>query len=76
LPEVFAPMANKDIKVRNIVLADNGPGTLNYSFAAHGWILRSDKSRIGFSDLRVVNRCSHQDPRIFTPPPLINVPPA
>ncbi|TMU71557.1 calcium-binding protein [Pseudomonas fluorescens] len=76
LPEVFAPMANKDIKVRNIALADNRPGALNYSFAAHGWILRSDKSRIEFADLQVINRCSHQDPRIFTPPPLINVPPA
>ncbi len=76
LPEVFAAMANKEIKVRNIVLAENRPGALSYSFPAHGWILRGDKSRVEYSALQVINRCSHQDLHIFTPLPLMSVPPA
>lgn len=76
LPEVFASMANKEIKVSNIVLADNRPGALSYNFPAYGWILRSDKSRVEYSALHVINRCSHQDLTLFAPPPLISVPAA
>ncbi|WP_435035715.1 calcium-binding protein [Pseudomonas neuropathica] len=68
LPEVFAAMANKAAKVRNIILDDNRPGALSYSFPAHGWILRSDKSRVEYSRLRVINRCSHQDLNLFNEP--------
>ncbi|KHA71016.1 hypothetical protein NZ35_22885 [Pseudomonas chlororaphis] len=74
LPEAFASMVNNEIKVRNIVLADNRPGALSYNFPAYGWILRSDKSRVEYSALQVINRCSHQDLTLFTPPPLMNVP--
>ncbi|MFI8224402.1 calcium-binding protein [Pseudomonas sp. NPDC085632] len=76
LPEAFAAMANNTIKVRNIVLADNRPGTLSYNFPAYGWILRSDKSRVEYSDLQVINYCSHQGSNVFAPPPLMNMPPA
>lgn len=76
LPEVLASMANKEIKVSNIVLADNRPGALSYNFPAYGWILRSDKSRVEYSVLHVINRCSHQDLTLFAPPPLISVPAA
>lgn len=75
LPDAFASMAGQQVKVSNIVFADNWPGAFSYSFAAFGWILRSDKSRVEYSALRVVNRCSHQDAHIFNPP-LINVPAA
>jgi Ca2+-binding RTX toxin-like protein len=75
LPDAFASMANQEVKVRNILFADNWPGAFSYSFAAHGWILRSDKSRVEYSELKVINRCSHQDAHIFNPPAL-NVPPA
>ena len=68
LPEAFASMANEEARVRNIVLADNRPGALSYSFPAYGWILRSDKSRVEYSGLKVINRCSHQDLDIFNLP--------
>lgn len=76
LPEVFSSMASKELKVRNIATVDDLRETVNYSFAAHGWILRADKSRVEYSQLRVINRCSHQDKYIFSPQPLIDVPPA
>jgi hypothetical protein len=76
LPEAFAAMANTEATVRNIALADNRPGALSYSFPARGWILRSDRSRVEYSALQVINRCSHQDLNLFAPPPLINEPPA
>lgn len=74
LPEAFASMADQQVKVSHIVFADNWPGAFSYSFATHDWILRSDKSRVEYSQLRVVNRCTHQDPNLFNPP-LISVPP-
>ncbi|QHF49791.1 calcium-binding protein [Pseudomonas sp. S49] len=72
LPDAFASMANQEVKVRNIIFADNWPGAFSYSFSAYNWILRSDKSRVEFSELRVVNRCTHQAPLIT----LLKVPPA
>jgi len=75
LPDAFASMAGKQVEVRNIVFADNWPGAFSYSFATFDWILRSDKSRVEYSALQVINHCGHQDARIFNPP-LINVPPA
>jgi hypothetical protein len=72
LPDAFASMANQEVKVRNITFADNWPGAFSYSFSSHSWILRSDKSRVEFSELRVINRCTHQVPKIT----LLNVPPA
>ncbi|WP_322846442.1 calcium-binding protein [Pseudomonas sp. B33.4] len=76
LPETLAALTDKVLKVRNIAFTDNWPEAIDYSFPAHGWISRTDKSRIEYSELRVTNRCSHQDPYTFTPLPLINVPPA
>lgn len=76
LPEAFAAMANQEIKVRNIVLADNRPEALSYNFPAHGWILRRDKSRVEYSALQVVNRCSHQELPLFAQPPLMTAPSA
>ncbi|WP_454564451.1 calcium-binding protein [Pseudomonas sp. AIG] len=76
LPEALSSMTDKTLKVRNITMIDNAHDPVSYSFAAHGWILRNDKSRVEYSQLRVINRCSHQDQYIFTPRPLINVPPA
>ena len=75
LPKAFASMAGRQVKVRNIAFADNWPGAFSYSFATFDWILRSDKSRVEYSALRVLNQCGHQDAQIFNPP-LINVPPA
>lgn len=75
LPELFTSMASQEVKVRNIIFADNAFGAFSYSFAAHRWILRSDKSRVEYSRLKVINRCSHQDVHIFNPPTL-DVPPA
>jgi hypothetical protein len=48
---------------------------VGYNFAAHGWVLRADKSRIEKSALRVVNRCNHQT-NIFGPVSVMKVPPA
>ncbi|WP_456020801.1 calcium-binding protein [Pseudomonas protegens] len=76
LPEAFASVADKALKVRNITMTGDAREAVSYSFAAHGWILRSDKTRVEYSQLRVINRCSHQDKYIFTPRPLIDVPPA
>ncbi|WP_242209795.1 MULTISPECIES: calcium-binding protein [unclassified Pseudomonas] len=72
LPEAFTSMANQEVKVRNIAFADRSPGALSYSFSANSWILRSDKSRVESSQLRVLNRCTHQ----VAPITLMNVPPA
>lgn len=76
LPEAFTSMANKVVNVRNIVHSANRYGAMSYSFPARCWIMRSDKSRAEYSELEVINRCTHQNPLLFTTSPLMTVPPA
>jgi hypothetical protein len=78
LPDEFASVADKVLKVRYIALADNEPGTLSYSLPMRRWILDSDKRRvIDYSQLQVFRYCTHQRPSLLTPaPPLIEVPAA
>ncbi|MED7670765.1 calcium-binding protein [Pseudomonas moraviensis subsp. stanleyae] len=75
LPQALAAMANDEVKVWNAVCINDETARVGYNFAAYGWVLRADKSRIEKSALRVVNRCNHQT-NIFGPVSLMNVPPA
>ncbi|VVP51213.1 calcium-binding protein [Pseudomonas fluorescens] len=66
MPEDFAPIANKELKVRNIQMSDGTAGNLLYSLANRKWILDSDRTReINYSQLRVTGQCSHLNPDMF-----------
>jgi hypothetical protein len=75
LPPYLAALANDEVKVWNVICVNDETARVGYNLAAHGWVLRADKSRIEKSALRVVNRCSHQT-NIFRPVSLMKVPPA
>jgi len=75
LPSALASLANEVVKIRNADWIFDKTAALSYSFAAHGWVLRADNSRVAASELRVANRCSHQSGIfIFQPAPPFNVP--
>ncbi|MFJ7313468.1 calcium-binding protein [Pseudomonas sp. NPDC098747] len=62
-PEEFAEIADKEVDVKHIAMADGTEGYLKYSLITCKWILESDPLRdISYSDLRVLNRCEHQRP--------------
>lgn len=75
LPAALASLAANVVKVRNAEWIFDGTTALSYNFAAHGWVLRTDKSRVEACEVRVTNRCSHQS-GIFIPAPQSDVPPA
>ncbi|HWH85184.1 MAG TPA: calcium-binding protein [Pseudomonas sp.] len=75
LPAALRPFANDVVKVSNAQWIFDETAALSYSFAAHGWVLRADNSRVEASELQVTNRCGHQT-RIFEVMPPITVPPA
>ncbi|MEN5245395.1 calcium-binding protein [Pseudomonas atacamensis] len=75
LPQALAALANDEVKAWNIICLNDQTARVGYNFAAHGWVLRADKSRIEKSALRVVNRCNHQT-NIFGPVSVMKVPPA
>ncbi|MFJ4497385.1 calcium-binding protein [Pseudomonas atacamensis] len=75
LPPALAALGNDEVKVWNIICVDDETARVGYNLAAHGWILRADKSRIEKSALRVVNRCNHQT-NIFGSVSVMKVPPA
>ncbi|WP_277761306.1 calcium-binding protein [Pseudomonas sp. A34-9] len=64
LPEAFAELADKDVKVRNIALIEHRAGILRYSFMTRRWLL--DSEVIDVTQLRVLNRCAHQVPLAST----------
>ncbi|MCP1475304.1 Ca2+-binding RTX toxin-like protein [Pseudomonas sp. EB276 TE3739] len=70
IPAALASMANDVVKVRNAEWIVDETAALSYNFAAYGWVLRADNSRIEASELRMTNRCSHQS-GIFLPMPQI-----
>ncbi|WP_460117669.1 calcium-binding protein [Pseudomonas sp. H3_G09] len=73
MPSALAPLATDVVKVSNVNWIFDERAALSYSFAAFGWVLSADNSRVEASELRVANRCSHQS-GIFAPPPRLNVP--
>ncbi|MEG2392462.1 MAG: hypothetical protein RSB64_16405 [Pseudomonas sp.] len=60
-PEAFAGIADKEMRVSHMIMADGSAGHLKYNLAQRKWTLSSDPSRdISYSDLLVLNRCEHQ----------------
>ncbi|WP_228732036.1 hypothetical protein [Pseudomonas iridis] len=60
-PDEFAEIADKELRVNHIIMADGSAGYLKYNLAQRKWILSSDPSRdISYSQLLVLNRCEHQ----------------
>lgn len=72
-PSALTSLASEVVKVRNAGWIFDESAAVSYSFAAHGWVLRADNSRVEASELQVANRCSHQS-GIFLPTPTLNVP--
>lgn len=73
LPPPFTALADKVLNVRNIVVADNRPGILSYSFPERSWRLDVETLCIDHSQLNVINRCSHQLPQRVMPASLLDV---
>lgn len=62
LPEEFSAIAQRDLYVRNIAMADGTRGRLKYNLTNRKWILDNNKSReISYSQL-VLNLCDHRKP--------------